>query len=163
MLDTPQPNEVDNTINSLNLHKSCGYGNIPSYFLRLGNEVSAPILSQLFFHVFELGYFSQICRTAKVIPVFRSDNKQLVNNYLPISLLSCLSKVFEKLVKTRFLKFFDKQHILYNHRYGFKKNHSVVHAILDVTRDCYDSIQEKKYSALWTFEKPLTQCHIKLS
>ena len=30
----------------------------------------------------------------------------------------------------------------------FQKNHSVVHALLDVTSDCYDSIQEKKYSAL---------------
>ena len=119
-----------------------------SYFLRLGNEILAPILSLLFLHVFELGYFPQIFKIAKVIPVFKSGNKQLVNNYRPISLLPCLSKVFEKLIKTRFLKFFDKQHILYNHQYGFRKNHSVVHALLDVTSDCYDSIQEKKYSAL---------------
>ena len=48
----------------------------------------------------------------------------------------------------RFLKFFDKQHGLYNHQYGFRKNRSVVHALSDVTSDCYDSIQERKYSAL---------------
>ena len=114
-------------------------------FLRLGNEVLSPILSQLFFHVFELGYFPQIFKTSKVIPVFKSGNKRLVNNYRPISLLPCLFKVLEKLIKTRFPKFFDKQHILYKcqYRYGFRKNHSVVHALLDVTSDCYDSIQEK--------------------
>ena len=113
-------------------------------FLRLGNEVLAPILPQLFFYVFELGYFPKIFKTSKVIPVFKSGNKQLVNNYRPISLLPRLSKVLEKLIKTRFLKFFDKLHTLYNHQYGFRKNHSVVHALLDVTSDCYDLIQEKK-------------------
>ena len=145
MLDPPLPNEIFNTINSLNLHKSYGHDNIPSNLLRLGNEVLASILSQLFF---ELVYFPQMFKTAKVIPVFKSGNKQLVNNYRPISLLPSLSKVLEKLVKTRFPKFFGKQHILYNHQYGFRKNHSVVHALLDITSDCYDSIQEKKYSAL---------------
>ena len=121
MLDPPLPNEIFNTINSLNLHKSYGHDNIPSYLLRLGNEVSAPIFSQLFFRVFELGYFPQIFKTAKVIPVLKSGNKQVVNNYRSISLLPCLSKVLEKLMNTRFRKFFDKQHILYNHQCAFEK------------------------------------------
>ena len=74
MLDPPQPIEIYNTINSLNLHKAYGYDNIPSYFLRLSNEVLAPILSLLFLHVFELGYFPQIFKTAKVIPIFKNGN-----------------------------------------------------------------------------------------
>ena len=82
ILDSPQTTKVY-IINSLNPHKAQRH-DISSHFLRLGSEVLAPILAQLFFHVFELGYFPQIFKTAKVIPVFKSGNKELVNNYRPI-------------------------------------------------------------------------------
>ena len=45
VLEPPQPIEIFNAINSLNLHKAFGYDNISSFFLRLGNEILAPILS----------------------------------------------------------------------------------------------------------------------
>ena len=89
ILDSSQTTEVYDIINSLNSHKAQGHDNITSPFLRLGSEVLAPILAQFFSHVFELGYFPQIFKTAKVIPVFKSGNKELLNNYRPISLLPC--------------------------------------------------------------------------
>ena len=108
ILDFPQTTEVYNIINSLNPHEAQIHDNISSHFLRLGSEVLAPILAQLFSPVFEMGHFPQIFKTAKVIPAFKSGNKKLLNNYRLISLLPCLSEVLEKLIKTRFLKFFDK-------------------------------------------------------
>ena len=87
ILDSPQTTEVYNIINSLNPHRTQGHDNISSHFLRLGSEVLAPILAQLFFHVFELRYFPQIFKTAKLISVFKSGNKELLNNYRPISFL----------------------------------------------------------------------------
>ena len=67
-LDQPQPIEIFNVINSLNPHKTSGYDNISSYFLRIGNKILAPVLSLFFECVFELGVFPQIFKTAKVIP-----------------------------------------------------------------------------------------------
>ena len=43
--------------------------------------------------MYELGFFPQIFKTAKVVPIFKAGDKHLVRNYRPISLLSCLSKV----------------------------------------------------------------------
>ena len=100
-LDPPQPIEIFNAVNSLKIHKASGCDNISSFFLRMGNEVLAQILSIYFGLVFELGSF-QIFKTAKVIPIFKSSTKNLVNNYRPISLLPCLSKVLEKSLKTDF-------------------------------------------------------------
>ena len=112
VLEPPQPIEVFNAINSLNLHKASGYDNISSFFLRLGNEMLAPILSVYFGRrrrrliftlyfgvVFELGFFPQIFKSAKVVPIFKAGHKHLERNYRPISLLSCLSKVLEKVIK----------------------------------------------------------------
>ena len=147
-LDPPQPIEIFNAINSLKIHKASGCDNISSFFLRMGNEVLAPILSIYFGLVFELGSFPQIFKTAKVIPIFKSSTKNLVNNYRPISLLPCLSKVLEKVIKNRFLYFFEKNKIFYSYQYGFREKRSVTHALLDVITQGYDAIEQKSFTAL---------------
>ena len=87
-------------------------------------------------------------KTAKVIPIHKSGNKQLVQNYCPLSLLSCLSKIQEKVLKNRLITFFSKHKIIYDNQYGFREKHSVIHAFLDVLLFCYDAIQKKHHSAL---------------
>ena len=83
----PQPIENYNIINSLNINKASGY-DIISFFLRMGGEILAPILSLLCYsHAFELGIFPSIFKIAKVVPIFKSGNKQIVKTYRPISLL----------------------------------------------------------------------------
>ena len=48
VLDPPQPIEIFNVIDSFNPHKATGYDHISSYFLRIGNEILAPVLSLFF-------------------------------------------------------------------------------------------------------------------
>ena len=147
VLEPPQPMTVFIATNSLNLHKAFGYDNI-SFFLRLGNEILAPILSVYFGLVFELGFFLQIFKTAKVVPIFKAGDKHLVRNYRPISLLSCLSKVLEKVIKNRCISFFEKHEIFYDFQYGFREKRGVMHALLDVITRVCDVIERNKFTAL---------------
>ena len=71
VLEPLQPIEVYNIINTLNPHKACGHENISPFFLRLSSEVLAPILSQLYFHVFILGYFP-LHKFLKLLKSYRS-------------------------------------------------------------------------------------------
>ena len=57
-------------------------------------------------------------------PVYKKGNKLDPGNYRPISVLPVLSKVFEKLVNTRLMKFLNKFDLLYKHQYGFREKHS---------------------------------------
>ena len=59
VLSSTQPAELFDIINSLNHNKACGYDNISSYFLCLGAEILAPILSVCFKLALELGIFPQ--------------------------------------------------------------------------------------------------------
>jgi len=79
------------------------------------NEIIAPKLSKYFGVAFNPGFFPQIFRTAEVVQIFKSREKNLINNYHPISLLPSLSKVFEKLIKTQFISFFDKHNVIYDY------------------------------------------------
>ena len=148
MLNPSLPSEILNVIKSLKSFKACGYDNIPAHFLKLGGEVLANVLYVFFAFVFEHGVFPQIFKTAKVIPIFKSGARNSVNNYRPISILPSLSKVFEKLIKTRLVNFVNKHDIFYDHQYGFREKHNVLHALLDVSSYCFDQIQNKQFSAL---------------
>ena len=68
--------------------------------------------------------------------------------YRPISLLLSSSKVLEKLIKTRLLKYFEKHKIFYDYQYGFRNKHSIVHALLDVPSLSYDAKQNSQFAAL---------------
>ena len=84
----------------------------------------------LFTLSFKTGYIPLEFKTAKIIPIFKSEDPQSFNNYRPISLLSSFSKLLEKIVSIQMFKFIDKYSILYQHQYGFRKKHSTLHPIV---------------------------------
>ena len=96
MLTPPLPTEILNIIKSLNPNTASSCDNVSSFFLRLGGDVLTPKLSRYFSTALEFGTFPQIFKTGKVIPIFKSGDKQLLLNYRPISLLPSLSEVLEK-------------------------------------------------------------------
>lgn len=68
---------------------------------------------------------------AKVIPVYKTGDETEPGNYRPISLLSVFNRLFERLMNKRLTLFIEKDQILSQSQYGFRKNHCTQHAILD--------------------------------
>lgn len=52
--------------------------------------------------------------------LFENGDKSSMINYRPISILSHFSKIFEKMIKTRLINFFEKNSLLSKNKYGFK-------------------------------------------
>ena len=69
-------------------------------------------------------------KVARVVPIYKKGTKEHVNNYRPISLLTSISKILEKLVHKRTLRFLINCNILSNFQFGFRKQHSTTHALL---------------------------------
>ena len=76
------------------------------------------------------GIFPDELKIAKVLPIYKSDDKQLIQNYRPISVLPFFSKNCEKIISNHLLNFIDTNNILYDNQFGFRKNHSTTHAII---------------------------------
>ena len=68
-------------------------------------------------------------KNAKIIPIHKARQKDVVSNYMPISLISPLSKVFEKLLYIRLTKFFSKNDIMTKQQFGFRQGYSTEMAI----------------------------------
>ena len=63
------------------------------------------------------------------------------SNYRPISLLSNIEKIFEKVMYSRLMGFLDDQNLIYVRQFGFRKHHSTTHALINIIeriRKCLD-------------------------
>ena len=62
------------------------------------------------------GCFPVVLKTAKVIPVFKKDSSLEVSNHRPISLLSNIDKIIEKLMYARVIKFLEQSKSIYSRK-----------------------------------------------
>ena len=76
------------------------------------------------------GIFPQDLKLANVLPLYKSGDPQLLNNYRPVSLLSTLSEVLEKVMYTRLLSFLEINDILIGNQFGFRRSHSSYMALM---------------------------------
>ena len=63
-------------------------------------------------------------KIAKICPIFKAGNKELVENYRPISVLPVLSKLLEKAVHKQMYEYLESNNLLSDCQYGFRKNRS---------------------------------------
>ena len=113
------PEEVSSVLSCLSLGKASGPDDINNRILReLHHELSHPLCS-LFNYSIQCGKVPSIWKQANVTPIFKKGDSSDVSNYRPISLLSCLSKVFERLVFKYLFNHFRDNSILSPFQSGF--------------------------------------------
>ena len=112
-----------------------GYGpnSIETALLQLLKyEICGP-LCEIFNLSFSTGLHPDLLKIAKTIPIFKKGSRLLVSNYRPISLLSNLNKILEKLMFSRMHKFLEDFNCIYELQFGFRAKHSTNHALIDIT------------------------------
>ena len=106
--------EISTLISKMNNRKASGPNSIPTFILKQLNYEISIVLSKLFNLSFATGVFPDILKVSSVLPLFKKGSKMMCGNYRPISLLSNISKLLEKLMYTRLYRFFE----LVQHYYG---------------------------------------------
>merc|ERR1712074_177139 len=91
------------------------------------------------------GIYPDELKIAKCIPIYKKGKKDDPSNYRPISVLSSINKIYEKLIHQRLYKHLIKYNVLYEYQYGFRENHSTTQALIEITDYLKSSIDEKKY------------------
>lgn len=130
-------NEISNTIKCLSSNKSPGIDGISAFTLKAISDHISPVLTYIFNFSFEQGEFPQSLKTAVVVPLFKKGDTTNLNNYRPISLLSCFSKILEKIVKKRILNFLNKHTVFSLNQFGFIEGKSTEDALLKFFTDIF--------------------------
>jgi len=121
------------------------------------NGISSNFLKKIIFniarplhHIFRISFEQGIVPTqlkiAKVIPIFKNGDRCNMDNYRPISLLSCISKILEKVVAIRLTNFLTECNILSKWQFGFRSQHSTIHPMIQFTNFLSNAINQKKHS-----------------
>ena len=93
------PEEVYKLIQKLEFNKRSGPNIIPTKILKLAKDILSGPLSELINKLFLSGIFPNVVRIAKVNPIFEAESRILCSNHRPISLLSNIGKIIEKLMQ----------------------------------------------------------------
>jgi hypothetical protein len=110
----------------------------------IANEIAVP-LSHIFNVSLSSGVFPAKLKKSRVIPIYKSGNPLDCDNYRPISLLSSISKILEKIVAKKLLFHLQSNNLLYEHQYGFLPEKSTEHNLLQVTNYITNAINDGMY------------------
>ena len=121
--------DIKTIVSQLN-NSAAGHDELPpSIMKQLCNEYCIP-LSYIINSSIIQGDFPEELKLAKVIPIYKADNEQHIQNYRPISVLPFFSKIFEKIIYNKLLEFNNANNILYEKQFGFRQGHATSHAIM---------------------------------
>ena len=142
MIKPTSPAEIEDIITSIDTTKSVGPNSIPNQLLQaIKKSISTP-LANLFNNSFLNGRCPEFIKISIVIPIYKKDSKLIVSNYRPISLLSNINKILEKLMFNRLYSFLETNKSIYDYQFGFRKKHSTNHALLSMTQEIRDTIDK---------------------
>ena len=111
--------------------------------LKLAKEQIAEHLCFIYNLSFTTGIFPDSLKIAKVTPVYKKGSKLECANYRPITLLSNLDKIIEKLMHKRLMGFLNDQKVLYKKQFGFQKKISTAHAVISLIENIEKAIDNK--------------------
>lgn len=121
--------DITSKIKQLDAMKGAGPDGIPASFVKTcGEELSIP-LSIIFNKSLNTGSFPKAWKLAHIIPILKSGDKSKCENYRPISILSCMAKLFESLVYNYIFNQVKPQ--LSTKKHGFVKNRSTITNLLE--------------------------------
>lgn len=101
---------------------------------------------KLFNSTLELGYFPLLWKKSiiKMIPK-PGKNISLPSSYRPISLLPCLSKLFERLFQSKLYPYILEHQIIPNHQFGFQAKHGTIEQVNRLTQEIRKVFERKHY------------------
>ena len=91
------------------------------------------------------GQFSSVLKIAKVIPIHKKQSKVDYANYRPISLLSNIEKIIEKLMYKRLSNFLDINNLIYSLQFGFRQKYSTTHTLINLTESIRQTLDEGSF------------------
>ena len=140
------PTNVEQKVKTLKTNKAVGPNSIPTKILKTYSKSLSKPLSELINLSFAQAKFLTILKIAKVMPIHKQGDKSECDNYRPLSLISNISKLLEKLVHERLYSFLEKEKLLFEGQYGFRNKRSTTDALTNITERMRDACDKGYYA-----------------
>ena len=145
-LDAITQKEVEIEISLLNGNKASGHDDMPPKIVKKISRYIAKPLTYIYNLSFQTGVIPKELKIALVTPVFKANDQEEFCNYRPISVIPCFSKILEKIMYKRKIKYLDKKNVIFQSQYGFRKKHSTNLATIELVTKILQAIDNSEYT-----------------
>ena len=136
-------------VNQLDTNSSAGVSNIPTKFFKACVSVIAPLLVMFFNDCLILEKIPDEWKCAIVLPLYKNKgDKNDINNYRGISILSPIVKIFERILSKQITNYFNCNQLLYMGQHGFRSDHSCETAVHEIVTECLKNLEKKRNNLL---------------
>lgn len=141
------PKEIKNMISKkLNPKKAPGHDHISARILQELPRKGLVMLTYLYNAALRLRYVPKQWKLAKIIMIPKPDKPlEEPGSYRPISLLTTMSKLFEKLYISRLMQIVNDKNLIPSHQFGFRAKHSTVEQVHRVGNIIRQALEERKF------------------
>ena len=126
-------------IRSLNPNKARGWDEISVRMIRLSDDALVIPLRIIFINCLNQGVFPEIWKYANVVPVYKKNERNVKENYRPISLLPVISKIFEKLIYDSLYPYLASNMPINPNQSGFRHSDSTINQLISITHTIFQA------------------------
>jgi hypothetical protein len=159
-LGNTTPEHIIKIVSKFKPKPSCDIHGVSTKMVKfIVREIATP-LSYIFNLSLETGVFPHMLKQCRVIPINKAGNRLDVDNYRPISLLSSISKILEKIVTEKLLFHLTNNDLLYTHQYGFIPKRSAEQNLLHMLNYVTAALNDGNYcvGVFLDFKKAFDVC-----
>ena len=135
--------DVKDVMKNLKLNKACGFDLITHTLLKESVDILYLPLSTLFNKSLSVNVFPAKWKMANVIPIYKSKDSSNITNYRPISLLSCLGKVFERCVFKHLFNYLREHKLISMYQSGFTPGDSTTNQLVYIYHDVCTALENQ--------------------
>ena len=117
---------------------------VPKKLIKIATEQLSAPFTEIYNESILSEEVPEIFKISKVTPIFKSDSLSELGNYRPIAVISPLSKVLERQVYDQLVSYLEKECLLFNFQFGFRKGYSTEYVILETVEKLKSSVDDQK-------------------
>ena len=118
--------------------------NVPNKLIKLASGQLSAAFTEIYNESIQSGEFPEIFKISKLTSIFKSGGVSELGNYRPIAVISPFSKVLERLVYDQLVSYIEKECLLFNFQFGFRKGYSTEYAILETVEKLKSAVDDQQ-------------------
>lgn len=142
-------NKTTTLIKNLKNKKSPGLDGINNKCLKRLPKTGIKYFTNILNACLQLCYFPRVWKKAKTIPILKPNKPpEYSSSYRPISLISSLSKILEKILKDKLTHFVNDNDILPAQQFGFRREHNTSQPLTKIRNLVHENFKESKSTGM---------------
>ena len=138
------PKDIVEASKRMTAKATTGPDGVPNCLLKLAAPIMAPQLAALFNLSIKQGKIPEKWQSATVTPIYKSGDRNVPENYRPISITSCVLKLMERCIAEQLKQHIKFHHFLRLNQFGFRARHNCESCLLKIVDDCKRALDRRE-------------------